>query len=161
MGPHVNYLSQLVVHEGEELVVEGRDYGGFWVWVIPPNKAWHCWVSVATLELSWDVKEAKKVVIPLPVAKDVPDPSGVIAKRNGNFVVVSWNAAPDAPELHYLIVANTCLNGFMFEDVYKTTNTSISIQDDKKLCEGRTSKGVIRVVNKLGYSDPVTINWPK
>ena len=143
------------------MAIEGRDYGGYWVWVVPPRQSFHCWVSVVALELSGDVKEAKKVSLSLPVAKDVPDPSGVTAHRNGNVIVVSWNPAPAAPELHYIIIANTCLNGFMFEDVYKTTNTSISIQDDKNACDGSKSKGVIRVVNKLGYSDPVTINWPK
>jgi hypothetical protein len=142
------------------LVVDGRDYGGYWVWVVPPKKTWHCWVWADNLTLSSDVKNVKKVVIPLPVASDVPDPKGVIAKRQHDEVKITWKAAPSAPELHYLIVANSCLNGFMFEDVYKTEDTTINIQDDR-ICPGKKSKGVIRVVNKLGYSDPITINWPQ
>jgi hypothetical protein len=82
----------------------------------------------------------------------------VRANRNGSQVIVSWNAAPPAVDLGYLIEARVCSGGYLMDVVFSTTNTSYTLTDETS-CSG-DSYGQVRVFNKLGYSTAVKVAWP-
>jgi hypothetical protein len=89
----------------------------------------------------------------------VSPPSGVHAQRNGNKVTVSWNAAPPAVDLGYLIETRLCTtDGYLWDFVFSTQATSYNLTDSTS-CAG-DSYGQVRVFNKLGYSTAVKIPWP-
>lgn len=158
-GPGQAYLSSYTVTSEMTLAIEGRDFSAIWLWVQPPDLAWKCWVASNTLTVKGDPKSAPFIVHILPINDAVPAVKGVKADRNKAKVTISWKAAPTAIEQHYLIEAAHCQNGLLVFFAYTTTNTSITLQDNKN-CNGQ-SKAEVRNVNKLGYSPPVKAPWPK
>ena len=73
-------------------------------------------------------------------------------------MTISWSAAPPSVELAYLIEARICSSGFPVDVVVVTTNTSYTLTDQTS-CSA-DSYGQVRVQNKLGYSNAVSISWP-
>ncbi|MDK1081811.1 MAG: hypothetical protein QGD88_10075 [Anaerolineae bacterium] len=146
------------LEEGDIAIAEGRDYDDTWYWVVLEGFSFHCWVSASIVEVNFEPKSLPYVPVNVPTNNQVPSPKGVSAARNGNQVVVSWGAAPAAPELEYLIEATLCFNGFQADLAYSTTNTSMSLPDDTNCSQ--KSFGRMYVVNKEGYSNPVNIPWP-
>jgi hypothetical protein len=157
-GPHIAYRSAYTLSDGDQSEVHGRDYNGNWLWVRPEGLDWNCWVAASTQSLNGDPMSAPFVPTTLPINTQVPSPTGVTATRNGNQVTITWNPAPAAPELAYLIEARTCINGVLVDGVYSTTNTAITLQDDTNCSGGSSAK--IYTSNKLGYSSPVIVPWP-
>lgn len=146
------------LEEGESAIAEGRDYEATWFWVQIEGLSYHCWVSASIVTVNFEPKSLPYVPVNVPTNSKVPSPKGVSASRSGNQVVVSWGAAPSAPELEYLIEATLCFNGYQDDVAYSTTNTSMTLPDDQNC--SRKSFGRLYVVNKLGYSKPVDIPWP-
>ncbi|MBW8012328.1 MAG: FHA domain-containing protein [Chloroflexi bacterium] len=157
-GPNTAYLAPYNLSEGEVSEVHGRTYDGSWIWVEPFGLGWDCWVATSTQTLSGDVNLVDYMITNVPTTNDVSAPAGVSGVRNSNMVTISWNPIPPALELGYLIEVRTCINGFLFDNAYATTNTSITLQDDDNC--GGPSFGKLYGKNKLGYSSPVTIPWP-
>lgn len=157
-GPGTAYLSPLALKDGEQSLVVGRNSNATWLWVQPPGVEWECWVAASTQTLSGDPMEAPRVSTSVPVNPQVAPPTGVTAVRNGNSVTISWNPAPPALELAYLVEATTCVNGYLGSGAYATAATSITLTDESS-CSG-SAKGKVRVSNKLGYSEAVNIPWP-
>lgn len=159
-GPGTVYRSIGVdyLEGGESAIAEGRDYDSTWFWVILEGLSYHCWVSASVVTISFEPKSLPYVPVNVPVNNKVPSAKGVTAWRNGNQVTISWNAAPSAPELEYLIEATLCFNGYQDDVAYSTTNTAMSLPDDTNC--SRKSQARLYVVNKLGYSNPVDVPWP-
>jgi hypothetical protein len=108
--------------------------------------------------LNVSIEEIDVVYPQLLTNPQVGPPSGVSATRSGDKVTISWNAAPAAIDLGYLIEARICLGAYQWDMVFSTQNTSYTITDPKTC--GAASYGQLRVYNKLGYSTAVKINWP-
>ncbi|MEW6717586.1 MAG: hypothetical protein AB1345_08790 [Chloroflexota bacterium] len=158
-GPSTEYIgSGVILHEGETACVDGRNYAGIWYWIQIENVDWHCWVTVSTVTLNGDPQAIKAVYTKVPTNAAVPSPTGVQATRQGNKVAISWNPAPPAIDLGYLVEAMVCLNGYIIDVAYSTQKTNMTLQDDQN-CSG-TSSGLLYVYNKLGYSAPISIPWP-
>ncbi len=120
--------------------------------------AYHCWVATSAVIVTGDLDHVPYGPMDPPINSSVPSATGVGATRDGNKVIIAWNAAPPAVDLHYLIKANICNGTNVFEWVDVTTRTSYTLQD-KSGCSG-SSSGKVYVVNKLGYSSPVPVPWP-
>lgn len=158
-GPGTAYITSGVpLLEGQTARVDGRDYDSTWYWIQIESVNWHCWISASTVTLQGDSKSIKYVQIDIPTSNKIPSPKGVSASRNGNLVTISWQAAPPAPELGYLIEAEVCLYGSPVDVAYSTTNTAITLEDNQDC--SKKSSGTVYTVNKLGYSKPVPIAWP-
>jgi hypothetical protein len=158
-GPSTAYIgSGVILHEGETARVDGRNYDSNWYWVQIEGVDWHCWVAASTVELNVDPSVIKPVYTKVPTNAAVPSPTGVTATRSGNQVIISWNAAPPALELGYLVEATVCYSGYMVEVANSTQNTTMTLQDDNNCSQA--SHGLVYVSNKLGYSAPVSIPWP-
>ena len=136
-----------------------QNSSGTWYWIIIKDVSYHCWVHDSTVELEGDPSTLFWMNAELPVNESVPAPTNVQASRSGNQVTVSWNPAPSAPELGYLLEGGVCVGGAGLANVaYSTSKTSITVKDDGGCSQG--SFGTLRTSNKLGYSSPVRIPWP-
>lgn len=157
-GPSKVYLAAGLFREGAVAQVDGRDYGGNWLWIQMEGFAYHCWVSASAVIFSGDLDSVSYGPMDPPINSSVASATGASATRDGDKVVVTWNAASPAVDLHYLVKANICNGTYVLEWVDVTTKTSYTLQD-KSGCSGNSS-AKLYVVNKLGYSSPVPIPWP-
>ncbi|MBC8504853.1 MAG: hypothetical protein ISR58_12640 [Anaerolineales bacterium] len=157
-GPNTVYLVAGLFREGAVAQVDGRDYGGNWLWIQMEDFSYHCWVSTSAVIVNGDIDTVPFGPMDPPINSSVSSATGVGATRDGNKVIVTWNAASSAVDLHYLIKANICNGTYVLEWVDVTTRTSYTLQD-KSGCSGSSSAKLF-VVNKLGYSSPVLVPWP-
>lgn len=157
-GPNSVYLVAGLFREGAVAQLDGRDWAGNWLWIQMEGFSYHCWVAASAVIVQGDLDSVKKLPGDPPINSSVPSPSGISAVRDGNKVIVSWNPAPSAVDLHYLIRANICNGQYVLEWIDVTTNTVYTLQD-KQGCSG-TSSARLHVVNKTGYSAPVSVPWP-
>jgi hypothetical protein len=144
--------------EGDLADLNGRNYAGTWLYVQPHDTNWNCWVAASAVTASVDIASIPVTYTQVYVNPSVPSPKGVKATRNKGKVTVSWNPAPAAVDLGYLIEARVCAGSYLIDVVFSTTNTSYTLTD-KQSCDG-DSYGQVRVSNKLGYSSAVKISWP-
>jgi hypothetical protein len=158
-GPDADYLYAWGLSEDDTASLEGRNYEGTWLYVQPHDTDWTCWVAASTVTASVDIESVPVVYPVIYVHPSVSNPSGVKATRSGSSVTISWNPAPDAIGLGYLVEARICTGSYLIDVVESTTNTSITLTD-KDGCSG-DSYGQVRVFDKRGYSAPFKIKWPK
>ena len=157
-GPDVQYLYAWGLSEGDTAEVKGKNATGAWLWVIPHDTIWNCWITTSAVELNVEIENIA-VIYTTVLTNPAVDPAiGVFAQRNGDKVTISWNPAPPAIDLGYLIEARICLGAYPWDMVFSTTNTAYTITDPKTC--STASYGTLRVFNKLGYSTAVTIPWP-
>jgi len=157
-GPDPVYLYAWLLSDGDTAQLDGRNYAGTWLWVLPHDTDWHCWVAASFVTASVDIMTVPTVYPPIYINPSVPAISGVKASRSGSSVTISWNPAPPSVDLGYLIEARICSGTYLMDVVYSTTNTSYTL-NDKTGCSG-DSYGQVRVFNKLGYGPPYKIAWP-
>lgn len=157
-GPSASYLYAWGLSDGDTAEVQGKNDNGTWLWVTPHDTSWNCWVSADAMMLDGDIASVQRVFPQLLTHPEVDSANGVSAVRNGDKVTVSWSAASPAVGLGYLIEARICLGSYQWDVYYSTTNTSYTITDPQTC--GANSYGQLRVFNKLGYSNAVTIPWP-
>lgn len=157
-GPDKAYLYAWGLSEGDTAEVKGKDAAAEWLWVTPYDVGWNCWITASAVELNVPIDEIDVVYPQLLTNPQVEPPTGVHAVRNGDKVTISWNPAPPAIDLGYLIEARICLGAYQWDMVFSTQNTSYTI-NDPTTCAA-SSYGQVRVFNKLGYSTAVKIGWP-
>jgi hypothetical protein len=157
-GPDKQYLYAWGLSEGDIAEVKGKNATGSWLWVIPHDTIWTCWITASAVELNAEIESIAVVYPTLLTNPAVAPPSGVNAQRNGDQVTVTWNPASPAVDLGYLIEARICLGAYVWDMVFSTTNTGYTITDPKTC--STSSYGTLRVFNKLGYSTTVKIPWP-
>lgn len=157
-GPDTAYRYAWGLSEGDGAKLDGRNYASSWLWVQPHDASFHCWVTADAVTPNVDLSLVSVVYPPLQTNPSVAPPSGVHASRSGGSVTIGWQAASPAVDLGYLVEARICTNGYLFDVAYETASTSYTLQDETS-CEG-DSYGSVRVVNKLGYSTPVSVAWP-
>ncbi len=154
-------ISGVTLYEGETAGVDGRteSFEGAWYWIQTEGVDWHCWVNASTVTLNVDPKTIPYVASNVPTNDAVPAPTNIQATRNGGMVTVTWNPAPAAVGLGYLVEARICMGGNLVDMAYNTGATSFNIPDDGNCSSG--SNGTLRTYNKLGYSYGVPIPWPE
>ena len=157
-GPDKQYLYAWGLSEGDTAEVKGKNATGAWLWVIPHDTIWTCWITASAVELNADIDSIGVVYPTLLTNSAVAPPTGVNAQRNGDKVTISWDPASPAIDLGYLIEARICLGAYPWDMVFSTTNTAYTITDPTTCSPD--SYGTLRVFNKLGYSTTVTIPWP-
>lgn len=157
-GPDKAYLYAWGLSEGDTAEVKGKNATGQWLWVTPHDTIWNCWITASAVSLNVIVEDIDVVYPQLITNPAVAPPKGISAVRNGDKVTISWNPAPPAVDLGYLIEARICLGAYQWDMVFSTQNTSYTINDPQS-CNA-DSYGQLRVFNKLGYSTAVNISWP-
>ncbi|MGD8633902.1 MAG: hypothetical protein PVF85_10055 [Anaerolineales bacterium] len=157
-GPDKAYLYAWGLSEGDTAEVKGKNATEEWLWVTPYDTVWNCWITASAVELNVPIEGIDVVYPQLLTNPQVGPPTGVHAVRSGDKVTISWNAAPPAIDLGYLIEARICLGAYQWDVVFSTQNTSYTINDPQS-CSA-SSYGQVRVYNKLGYSSAVKIGWP-
>ena len=157
-GADTVYLVAGLFREGASTQVKGRNYAGTWLWIQMEGFSYHCWVAASAVVLEGSIDDVSRLPGDPPINSAVSSPTGVGSVRNGDTVIIAWNPAPAAVDLHYLIRANICNGTYVIEWTDVTTKTSYTVQD-KSGCSG-TSSAKLHVVNKTGYSNPVNVPWP-
>jgi hypothetical protein len=159
-GPATAYLYAHGLYEGDHGEVHGRSYSGTWLWIKPDNLDWHCWVAASVVEVQGDIHTVVVHRSSLPYSSLYGPPGKVRASRDGERVVVSWEAVwmTDDDYRGYLIEATICQNGDLVPVAVHTDRTSYDFSDEL-YCSGE-SGGRLYSVEKHGYSDPVAIPWP-
>lgn len=157
-GPDPAYLYVASFSQGENASVDGRNSAKTWLWIQIEGYPFHCWVVASAASLSGDLNQVPRASVDPPSNPSVPAASGVGATRNASTVSITWSPAPPSVDLHYLIRADVCNGQYVVTVVQATTSTSFSVQD-KQGCSSSSSAKLF-VVNKLGYSAPVSIPWP-
>jgi len=157
-GPGTVFLHAGLFAEGETAHVDGRNYAKTWLWIQQANTGAHCWVAASAVDILGDLESVPVVPTDPPANPQVPSPQNVNAVRSNNKVTITWNPAPPALDLHYLVKAKVCNGQFIIEVLDTTLNTAYTLQD-QQTCSG-TSSAKIFTVNKLGYSQPVKVPWP-
>lgn len=160
-GPGTAYLYSAELNAGDQVLIDGRNYSGTWLWVQPPDLDRHCWSAASNFDLIGDPMTAPVVQPYLPKSSFVSPPTGISTVRDGSEVTISWNAADYIPvedRRGYLLEVYVCQNGLYFWMALQTDNPSITIQDEKTCSQ--PSSGLLYIAEKHGYSDPVSIPWP-
>lgn len=159
-GPGTAYLYAHGLYEGDRGEINGRNYSGTWLWIKPHNLDWHCWVAASVVEVQGDIGTVVVHRSSLPYSSLYGPPGDVNASRDGEKVVVSWNAVSMTEDDYrgYLIEATICQNGNLVPVAVHSDRTSYTFNDELN-CSGE-SGGRLFSVEKHGYSDPVTIPWP-
>ncbi len=159
-GPGKAYLYSHGLYEGDHAEVHGRNYSASWLWIKADNLERHCWVSATVVEVVGDVRRLPIVQSRLPHSTLYGPPENVQAVRQGDRVIVSWEAVWMSQDDYrgYLIEATICQGGNLVPLAVHTDNTWYEFLDEPG-CSG-ASEGKLYAVEKHGYTDPVPIPWP-
>ena len=138
-----------------------RNYAGTWLWVRFDKLNYACWVAASLTDIEGDIFSVSNYFPPLPKSKLYGPPQKVVATRNGDQVVVTWEEVwmTEDDDRGYLIEAKVCQNGYLIDIAVHTDRVSYTFLDEKG-CDGE-SKGRLYAVEKHGYTDPVQIPWPQ
>jgi hypothetical protein len=172
-GPGAEYLYLFAFNETANIKLVGRTDANNWVWVAnknSENRDNNCWVNAKFLNIAGDPKMLP-VVYPdiafLPVSPYYPNgPTWVEATRDGNAVVIVWEAVPISPGKYadenmkqYLIEVWRCEAGQIIFETLGTNSPTITVQNAEAGC-GTPSHGRVFVQEKHGYSSWIEVPWP-
>jgi hypothetical protein len=150
------------LYPGDKVIIHNRNWDGTWLWVLPETVDRHCWASSYVLDiLDGNVMELYEYYHPLPWTWYVGPAENVQATRDGDQVTITWNATQYKFPYDlrgYLIEAWVCQGGAMQQLAFHTDGTTFTITDESG-CRG-TSRVLLYVAEKHGYTDPVQIPWP-
>jgi hypothetical protein len=149
--------------EGSNLEITGRNDLGTWILVRAIGGHNPCWVKTSLMKIKGDVMDVAPTYIPLPQSPYYGPPSGVSATRNGNEVIVSWNAFPlragdDSEQFPFLIEAWICKAGQLIFTPLGSYATMVTVLDEPG-CSA-PSHARLYAVEKHGYTKWVEIPWP-
>lgn len=159
-GPSTAYLHAGDLYAGDEGDLWYRNYSGTWLFV-RFDKLWYsCWVAASLVEVDGDIFSVITTEPRLPVSTLYGPVQVVSSRRNGDRVQVTWDEVwmTEDDDRGYFLKVRLCRAGLLYETTAHTMGTSYSF-DDEMGCQGQ-SGGIIRAVEKHGYTDAVTIPWP-
>lgn len=159
-GPSTAYLHAADLYAGDEGELWYRNYSGTWLFV-RFDKLWYsCWVATSLVEVDGDVFSVITTQPRLPVSPLYGPVQVISAQRRGDDVLVTWDDVwmTEDDDRGYFLKVRLCRAGLMFETTAHTMGTSYTFRDETN-CDGQ-SGGIIRAVEKHGYTDAVTIPWP-
>jgi hypothetical protein len=169
-GPGDLYLYQYGLIQGNKMQVLGRDIHSEWVYVQVQGYDSPCWVNAKYINMNGDIASLESVYpgkVNIPLSYYWPAPKNVYATRtaDGKQVGIYWDEyilpdgemeSPDSPR--YLAELWLCKDGNLtFTSVFAWQN-NLLVEDEAGCSE--PSSGVMYLVEKHGYSGPVTIPWP-
>ncbi len=169
-GPGDLYLYQYGLIKGNKMQVLGRDIHSEWVYVQVQGYDSPCWVNAKYINMNGDIASLESVYpgkVNIPLSYYWPAPKNVYAARtaDGKQVGIYWDEyilpdgemeSPDSPR--YLAELWLCKDGELtFNSIFAWQNNLLV--DDEAGCS-EPSSGVMYLVEKHGYSGPVTIPWP-
>ena len=169
-GPGDLYLYQFGLIQGNKMQVLGRDIHSEWVYVQVQGYDSPCWVNAKYINVNGDIAALESVYpgkVNIPLSYYWPAPTNVYAGRSadGKQVGIYWDEyilpdgemeSPESPR--YLAELWLCKDGQLtFNSIFAWQNNLLV--DDEAGCS-EPSSGVMYLVEKHGYSGPVTILWP-
>jgi len=165
-GPSVAYLHAADLYPGDTGTVRGRYVNSYWLYVKLDKLNYWCWVSPSVVDVTGDITTVLFTEPNLQaIGSNMYDsPENVQVSRDGDMVTIAWNQMhmTEDDDRGYFIEAWVCQDGHYlwwttsFPNQYTTTYT---VRDEAG-CP-LPSSGEIYVVEKHGYSLPVTIPWPQ
>jgi hypothetical protein len=172
-GPGAEYLYLFAFNETANIKLVGRTNANNWVWVAnknSDNRDNNCWVNAKFLNIAGD-PNMLPIVYPnialLPVSPYYPNgPTWAEATRDGNAIVIAWEAVPISPGKYadenmkqYLIEVWRCEAGQIIFETLGTNSPTITVKNDEAGCSA-PSHGRVFVQEKHGYSTWIEIPWP-
>ena len=160
-GPAKAYLYAWGMYAGDTATVWGRNASGTWLWIQPDKIKYQCWISTSVVEVTGDIFSVYVAPVRLPQSVLYGPPTGVTAVRNGDSVTVSWNRVDMTvdDDRGYMIEANICQGGNLIWTAVASNDTTYTFTDETTCSE--PSNGLLYTVEKHGYTDPVSIPWPR
>jgi len=154
------YLPRDGLFPGDTGTVRGRNATSTWLYLNLDKDNAFCWAAASVLKVTGDIKTVKIAPINLPITRESPLPTGVVATRKGNKVTIIWDPLPVTARDYrgFLLNVSVCMNSIRQKLTVQTNDTTYTFTDDNN-CSG-TSKGQIQSVTVDGYSTPVDIAWP-
>ena len=159
-GPATGYLHAGDLYQGDHGLVWNRNFNGSWLWVRFDKLNYACWVSASVLEVEGDIFSVVTYQSPLPKSVLYGPPKWVEAERHGDQVVLTWDDVwmTDDDDRGYMIEARICVEAGLI-DVVVATNKTAHTFTDLNSCSA-DSGGRLYAVEKHGYTDPISIDWP-
>lgn len=165
-GPNVAYLHAADLYAGDTGTVRSRWYLSQWLLVKFDKLDYFCWVAPSVVNVTGDIETVIKLTqldLTRIGSNQYGPPNNVVATRSDNKVTISWNQMKmtEDKDRGYFLDIFVCQDGYLlwwpisFPDQY---TTSYTIKDEAG-CPA-PSGGMIYTVEKHGYSEPKTINWP-
>lgn len=159
-GPGTAYLFSAGLYPGDHVEIRNRNATGTWLWVRPDNVPRHCWAAASVLDITGDVFSVVEYYHPLPYSTLYGPPRYVRADRQGDQVILNWDAVwmTEDDDRGYLIEATLCQGGRLVWTAVAVDGTSTTLTDAPG-CSA-PSGGRLYAVEKHGYTDPIPIPWP-
>lgn len=162
-GPGKAYLHAADLYEGDFAVIDGKSASGSWLWIMPEDIQYHCWVSKSVVDVQGDLVDVPVVatILPMSVANLYKPPESVWAERKKDQVIIFWSDVwmTVDDDRGYLIEAYVCQNSARVFIALWTEKNKMEITDENKGCSG-SSSGKLYAVEKHGYLEPLEIPWP-
>jgi hypothetical protein len=163
-GPGAAYLYEWGLYPGVRVDIVGRNDLGTWAYVHPWTYFDRCWVKSDLLEIRGELLDAPPYYSRLPFAELYLPPSNVRASRNGDEVMIAWDAVwmTTDDDRGYLIEAWLCQDGQLIFTPLQTTHwqdAQIFVNDEAGCLE--PSGGRLYTAEKHGYTQWVLIPWPQ
>jgi hypothetical protein len=160
-GPGAAYLHEWTLYPTDRVTILNRSEDATWVYVDPDNYLDYCWIRADLIDITGDVWSVSPYYSPLPFSTLYSPPRWAAAERNGNQVLIIWEAVwrTEDDDRGYLIEAWVCQEGrLVFRPIHADDTSAIVV--DEPGCS-RRSEGRIYTAEKHGYSRWVAIPWPE
>ncbi len=161
-GPGAAYLYKYGLYPGNNLEIIGRNELGTWILVQAIGGTNPCWLKALLMDIHGEVMSLAPASLPLPQSPYYGPLTGVSSRRDGNIVIISWDAlnlraGDDSLQFPYLIEAWVCRDGQLMFEPIGSWETIVSVQDEP----GCSVPSHARVygVEKHGYTNWVTVPW--
>jgi len=159
-GPGDAYLYEWGLYPDVRVDIIGRNDLGTWAYVKPWTYVDRCWVNASLLKIRGDLFEAPPFYSRLPFGELYQPPTNVRASRNGDEVMVAWDAVWMTEDDYrgYLIEAWLCQDGQLIFTPLRSDQTLVVLEDEAGCSE--KSGGRLYTAEKHGYTRWVLIPWP-
>lgn len=160
-GPASAYLFRYDITEGMHVYIHNRNADGSWLWVQPFNTNAYCWTHYTVLDIyGGEISNLYYYDAPLPITTYIGPLEWANAYRNGNEVTIEYPYyyLSEDKNRGYLLELNLCQNGAIYWTAIQTDNTTYTVMDEPG-CSA-ASGGQVRIAEKHGYTEPITIPWP-
>lgn len=162
-GAGYPYLYKYGVYRDSVLEIIGRNEAGSWVLIRGVGGTNACWVKASLLEIRGDVMTVAPTDTVLPPSPYYGPLTGVTARRDGEFVTVSWNpldlrAGDDSEQTPYVVEAWVCQAGKLVFMPVGSSYPMVEIQDEWGCSE--PSHARVTAAEKHGYTAYVEVAWP-
>lgn len=165
-GPSVAYLHAADLFAGDTGTVRGRYIYGNWLYVKFDKLNYFCWVAPSVVDVVGDITKVNFTQLNLQSigSNMYGPPENVTAVRDGDQVTITWDQVEmtkddDRGYLLELFVCQKTIYLWWTDSYPDQYSTSYTVRDEAGCAQ--PSSGLLYTVEKHGFSEPVTIPWPK